>query len=151
MVDDVSSKWDARFLGAARLFAGWSKDPSTKVACVLVSPDRSLIIPGYNGFPRGIEDTEERLNNRAIRIEIVLHAEENALLVAQRSLHSFTAYTWPVPPCSRCAAKLIQVGIRRVVTVAPSEDFLSRWADSIALAKELYAEAGVEYIEAEFP
>lgn len=144
------SKWALRFLDMAQLVSSWSKDTSTKVACILVSPDRSIVIPGYNGFPRGIEDTSERLNNRAVRLEIVLHAEENALLVAQRSLRGFTAYTWPVPPCSRCAAKLIQVGITTVVTVKPNEDFLSRWAESLLLAQELYKEAGVTYVGMEY-
>ena len=48
------SKWDVRFMRMAHEVASWSKDPSTKVGCVLVK-DRKIISMGYNGFPRLIE------------------------------------------------------------------------------------------------
>ena len=52
--------WDDRFLSLAALVAGWSKDPSTQVGCVIVDPDRRVRGMGYNGFPAGIADTEAR-------------------------------------------------------------------------------------------
>jgi deoxycytidylate deaminase len=48
--------WDARFMALAEHVAGWSKDPSTKVGAVIVSPDRRQLTTGYNGFPQGIAD-----------------------------------------------------------------------------------------------
>ncbi|MCG8083920.1 MAG: hypothetical protein JAY73_23140, partial [Candidatus Thiodiazotropha taylori] len=48
------------------------------------------------------------------------------------------------PPCPRCASKLIQEEVGRIVYVTPSEDFLSRWEDDIKLSAEMYREAGVE-------
>ena len=42
--------WDQRFLYAARRFASWSKDPSTKVGAVAVR-DRRILVEGYNGLP----------------------------------------------------------------------------------------------------
>ena len=58
------TKWDVRFLELAKQIASWSKDPSTQVGCVVVGPDREIRSTGFNGLPRGIEDSEERLNNR---------------------------------------------------------------------------------------
>ena len=45
-------KWHRRFLRLAAEIAEFSKDPSTKVGCILVR-DRRIISTGYNGFPRG--------------------------------------------------------------------------------------------------
>ena len=53
-------KWDVRFLKLAHEVASWSKDPSTKVGCVLVK-GKKVISVGYNGLPMGIEDSIERL------------------------------------------------------------------------------------------
>ena len=50
--------WDKRFLELAFHIAGWSKDPSTKVGCVIVGEDREIRSTGFNGFPRGIDDDE---------------------------------------------------------------------------------------------
>ena len=35
----------------------WSKDPSRKVGCVIVGPDNEVRATGFNGFPRGADDT----------------------------------------------------------------------------------------------
>ena len=95
--------WDKRFLQLAKHISEWSKDPSTQVGCVVVGPDRELRSTGFNGLPRGIEDNEQRLNNREIKYPLICHAEENAIMHAARigmSLKDCTAYvTWP--PCTR--------------------------------------------------
>src|ERR1051326_2813900 len=53
-------KWDRRFLELAKHVSSWSKDPSTKVGAVIVDANRRVVATGYNGFPRGVEDTPER-------------------------------------------------------------------------------------------
>ena len=104
----MSEKWDGRFLNLATHISGWSKDPSTKVGCVVVGPDREIRSTGFNGFPRGIADTDERLSDRDLKYPLICHAEENAIMRAARSglaLKDCTAYvTWP--PCTRCARSL---------------------------------------------
>ena len=72
--------WDKRFLDLAEHVAGWSKDPSTQVGCVIVNDKRVVVGLGYNGFPRGVEDTPERLNDRPTKYLMVQHAEVNAIL-----------------------------------------------------------------------
>lgn len=135
------TKWDHRFLNMARHIAGWSKDPSTKVGAVIVRPDRTVASMGFNGLPRGVEDTAHRLGNRDTKLALTVHAEINALAFAQEPLRFCTLYVWPLPPCVRCAASIIQHGITRVVSYEPKPD--SQWWDSVMDAKELLEEAGV--------
>ena len=80
----MSEKWDKRFLALASHIAGWSKDPSTQVGCVVVGPDREIRSTGFNGFPRGIEDSIARLENRELKYPLICHAEENAIMHATR-------------------------------------------------------------------
>ena len=111
---DNLTKWDARFLELAVHISNWSKDPSTKVGSVIVSPDRRVLSMGYNGFPRGVEDTIDRLNNREEKLRFVSHAERNALDNVDQSLRGCTLYC-TLQPCSECAKSIIQKGIIRVV------------------------------------
>jgi dCMP deaminase len=140
----VMGNWDRRFIELARHFSTWSKDPSTQVGCVVVGPDREVRATGYNGFPRGVKDTEERLHDRELKYQLVVHAEENTLLYAARigvPLKGCTAYvTWP--PCTRCSVSLIQAGIMRVVY--PQEvEIPERWRKDFNLSQKILAEAGV--------
>ena len=140
----MSDKWDLRFLELARHISDWSKDPSTKVGCVVVGPDREIRSTGFNGFQRGIEDDDNRLQNREKKYPMICHAEENAIMHAARigiSLKGNTAYvTWP--PCSRCTRSLIQAGINEVVY--PSEvEIPERWEEDFSIAMEMMEEAGI--------
>ena len=140
----MSEKWDRRFLELASHISTWSKDPSTKVGCVVVGEDREIRSTGFNGFPRGIEDDAERLEDRAQKYPLICHAEENAIMHAARigiSLKSNTAYvTWP--PCSRCTRSLIQAGVSEVVYPA-GIDIPERWEEDLAIALGMMEEAGI--------
>ncbi|MBT6879060.1 MAG: hypothetical protein HOA22_05955, partial [Gammaproteobacteria bacterium] len=105
MVDELN-KWDLRFLGLAAHVAQWSKDPSTQVGSVVAS-DKRVVSLGFNGFPQGLSD-DHRLHDRETKYSLVLHAEENALLFSGADLRGNTIYVYPLPPCSRCAVKIIQ-------------------------------------------
>jgi dCMP deaminase len=135
--------WHARYLALARHIAGWSKDPSTQVGAVIVSPDRRQITTGYNGFPQGIAD-DERLHDRETKYGMVVHAELNAILNCPRRPEGCALYVWPLPPCSACSAAIIQSGIVRVVHPPLSDP---RWADSCKRGAALLREAGVEVVE----
>ena len=140
----MSEKWDKRFLALALHISGWSKDPSTKVGCVVVGEDREIRSTGFNGFPRGIDDSFERLNDRNQKYPMICHAEENAIMHAARiglSLKGAIAYvTWP--PCSRCARSLIQAGVKEVVYPEKVE-IPERWVDDFDIATGMMKEAGV--------
>ena len=133
-------KWDQRFLQLAKEVSSWSKDPSTMVGSVIVDDKRRPRSFGYNGFPRGIGDTDERLQNREMKYSLVVHAEVNAILNAGRDVEGCTLYVWPFMPCDRCAGIVIQAGIKRVVTV---ENNNPRWVEAFERSKAMLNEAKV--------
>ena len=138
------TKWHDRFICLATEVSTWSRDPGTKVGCIIVDPLNRVVSLGFNGFPHGISDDTLRLQDRETKLRITIHAEENALLFAKKDVTGYTAYVTH-HPCSNCAAKLIQSGISKVV-YKQDEVFESKWADSIALAKTLFSECGVEVV-----
>ena len=135
--------WDQRFLHAARMFAGWSKDPSTKVGAVAVRV-RRILVQGYNGLPSGITDSDSRLKNRATRLAMTVHAEMNCVSFAARNgvcLAGATMYVWPLMTCSQCAAVLIQADIAQIIVPDFVEPY--RWQESFDKAREMCVEAGI--------
>src|SRR5262245_24147677 len=139
-------KWDRRFIELAAFIAEWSKDPSTKVGAVLVRPDRTIAAIGFNGFARGVGDHEERYADRPTKYEMVVHAELNALLNAREAIAGYTLYVTPLPPCSQCAAAIIQQGIKRVV-IAIKDDLPAIWAEKWKTSSTMFNEAGVATYE----
>ena len=141
----MSEKWDRRFIDLALHISGWSKDPSTKVGCVVVGEDREIRSTGFNGFPRGIEDSMERLEDRELKYPLICHAEENAIMHAARigiSLKDCTAYvTWP--PCTRCARSLIQAGVSEII-YPKGIDIPDRWIQDFDLSLKMFKEAAVK-------
>jgi dCMP deaminase len=151
-------RWNTHFLSLAEQCAKMSKDPSTCVGAVIVGPDHEIRSTGFNGFPRGIADTKERLNNRETKLKLAVHAEMNAVLNAARvgvPLKGCTLYlaatddsglVWGGPPCSRCSVEVIQTGIRTIISY-PQKAIPSRWHEDLQLAATLLNEAGIDYRE----
>lgn len=139
--------WDEYFLSIAQVTASKSKDPSTKVGAVIVRPDRTIVSVGYNGFPRGVADTPERLNDRNIKYSLVVHAEMNAILSARESLNKYTLYTVPFMPCDRCFMHVIQAGIRKVVFPPATPEQLDRWGKAFETVRALARETNIELVE----
>ncbi len=138
--------WNEYFLNLAREASTRSKDPSTQVGAVIVGDKNQIISVGYNGFPRKIKDSEERLKNREIKYKYIIHAEINAILNVGRSVEGFTLYTWPFQPCADCTKLIIQAGIKKVLAPKPNKEILDRWGDSIELSQNMFYEAEVELI-----
>lgn len=142
-------RWDRRFLELAKHISSWSKDPSTKVGAILVNDLKQVVGMGYNGFPRGVEDSEERLNNRELKYQLVCHGEVNACIQAGHQARGCTLYVYPsfmLPPiCAECAKVAIQSGVRGIVGYNPNpeDERVKRWAASISVAKEMWTEAGL--------
>lgn len=154
----ISWRWDKHFLGLALYHSRMSKDPSTRVGSVIIGPDREILSAGFNGFPRGVLDTPDRLDDRDQKLKLVVHAEMNAVLAAARTglrLKGCTLYlvatdnsgmTWGGPPCTRCTVQIIQTGIQEIVSI-PKKAVPSRWHDDLALAMEIIEECGIRYRE----
>lgn len=152
-------KWDQHFIRMALLHGDKSKDPSTKVGAIIVDADHNLVSGGYNGFPRNIEDSAERLNDRDLKLKLVVHGEMNAVLSAARNgipLLGTTMYVaakdaksgevWGGAPCIRCTVEILQAGVHQIVALS-SKNIPPRWLDSITEARKLLVEAGIEYRE----
>ncbi len=164
--------WDEKWVSLAQHYATWSKDPSTKVGCVLVHPESmAQIAQGYNGFPRGVrEHDHEQLFDEHYRLLPELaperwarptkynyceHAERNAIYNAARLGHATNgcwAYlSWdPNEICAPCARALIQAGIVRIA--GPRMPLQGRldigddggWRASCELGRQMFKETGVE-------
>lgn len=136
-------KWDKRRLELAQFVARWSKDPSAQVGAVIADSLGRVIALGYNGFAVHIEDREERLTGDD-KLKMILHAEENAVLIAGERARGGTIYVFGKPVCAKCAAVIIQSGIKRVVGPFP-EEATSKWTSLGILAIESFNEAKIEY------
>ena len=139
------NKWDKRFLEMAKLVASWSKDPSTQVGAVAVR-NRTVIAQGYNGLPRGMKDTHDRLTVRTLKIKRIVHAEMNAIYNAAEngvSLKDSTVYVVGLPVCHECAKGIVQVGVTRVVT--HYDKLPLKWSKSNSITEKIFKEAGVKY------
>ena len=139
--------WTKRYINIAKEIASWSKDPRTQVGAVIVGDKGQILSQGYNGFPRGIDDSDERLNDRPTKLKLVVHAEMNCIYNASFSgvsLQNSTLYVYGLPVCSECAKGVIQVGVKKVYMChpVPIDD---RWSESAKETFEMFKEAGVEY------
>ena len=140
------NKWDERYLSLAKEISTWSKDPSTQIGAVVVK-DGQILSVSYNGLPRNIEDSHDRLNDRELKYSLVVHAEQNAIYNACLngvSLKDSTLYVFGLPVCSECAKGVIQVGISRVVMDAPN--ISEKWKTSFEKTKLMFDEANIEFL-----
>lgn len=140
-----SRRWDFRFLSLAKVVRGWSKDPGTKNGCVIVR-DRVPLSFGYNGFPRGMEDHPDLLNDRVFKLDHVVHAEENAILNAGREgvrLLGSTLYVYGLPVCNRCAVSIVQAGVSRVVQFVAEKNPKPEWLEAERKTEKVFGECGL--------
>ncbi len=136
-------KWDKRRLQLAQFVAEWSKDPKATVGAVIADSLGRVIALGYNGFAVGIEDKEDRLGSDD-KLAMILHAEENAVLIAGERARGGTIYVFGKPTCAKCAAVIIQSGIKRIVSPC-FDDRPSKWTELGVLAITLFSEAGIDF------
>lgn len=143
-----NDSWDEYGLKLAFTVAGKSKDPSTQCGCVILGPDHEVRTTGYNGLPRGVKYTEERIT-RPEKSYWMNHAEENAITNAARmgtALLGCTAYV-TAEPCHVCSKSLINAGIKRIVFPEGHDlqegERNDRWEPSLKRAREMCVEAGV--------
>lgn len=137
-------KWDLRFLELAKHISSWSKDPSTKVGAVIFDKNKRIVSIGYNGFPQGVRDDTQRYSDRDTKYKMVVHAEANAILFAQKDLTNCCIATYPFMPCSGCASLIIQSGIKRCIAPSLPPELESRWRSSCDISINMFQESNVE-------
>ncbi|ABL02086.1 CMP/dCMP deaminase, zinc-binding protein [Candidatus Ruthia magnifica str. Cm (Calyptogena magnifica)] len=142
---NILDKWDERYLSLAKEISTWSKDPSTQVGAITVGQKKEVLSQGFNGFPRGIHDSDDRYNHRETKYQFVVHAEMNAIYNATysgTSLDGATLYVYGLPICLECAKGIIQVGIKKVIIEKSRE--LDNWNQSVGLSQKMFIEASIE-------
>lgn len=156
----LPTRWEKHFLNIALCCARMSKDPNTSVGAIIVGPDKEIRTTGFNGLPRGIDDTNERLQDKVKKLRIIVHAEMNAIMNAARvgiPVKGCTMYVactddsgsvWGGPPCTRCTVELIQSGISAVVAYQIKQH--SSWLEDLTFARELLREGGVDFKEVRY-
>ncbi len=148
-----SHSWKVKYLDLARHFSTWSKDPSSKIGAVVIGTNGQILSTGYNGFPRGIGDTEDRLNDRDKKYPLIVHAEMNCIYNAADlgvSLRGGSLFVYGLPVCDHCSLGIIQSGIREVYMRVPIGKDINRWVDSFNTTADNFEEAGVSW-EVEVP
>lgn len=164
IVDSYKSEselnWINMFFEMCEVVSKKSKDPSTKVGCVITGSNNSVISTGFNGFPIGVEDSLVDLSNDKInkskryerpeKYSWTAHAEENAIAFAARngvSTNGATLYVNRMMPCTRCTRLIIQSGIKKIVVLIDvPEETLKRWKEDNDIAGQMLKEAGVQML-----
>jgi dCMP deaminase len=127
---------DGVYMGVALLHSQLSKANRAKVGACLVT-ETGVVIPGYNGTPRGLDNACERhYITGSVTKDEVIHAELNAVLKCSLegiSTKNSTLYV-TLSPCLRCSSMLVQAGVKRVV-------FREQYRDNSGV--ELLRSAGV--------
>ena len=91
-----------------------SKDPSSKMGCVIVDTNKRVVSLGYNGMLQGADESKMTLSERPMKYYFAIHSEMNALIFARRDLTGCTVYN-KVATCENCLKYCLQAGIKRFV------------------------------------
>lgn len=91
-----------------------SKDPSSKMGCVIVDPKKRVVSLGYNGMLQGADESKMTLSERPMKYYFAIHSEMNALIFAHQDLTNCTIYN-KVATCENCLKYCLQAGIKRFV------------------------------------
>lgn len=136
------------YVEIAKCIASTSKDPRYKVGAVIYDNDDIIVSTGYNGAPRGVEDTPARYA-KPLKQYYIAHAEINAIAQAARkgaSTLGCNIVIWGKPPCANCAMAIIQAGIKGVF-VPVNCNTNSSYIDSFNAAAAMFNESGVHVYE----
>ncbi len=140
--------WNEHYAEMVAVVAKKSRDPSTKVGCVIVGPHHEVRSTGYNGLARGVGYTPARYITRPSKYLWMEHAERNAIYNAARNGVSLEECICFIsgPPCADCARGIIQVGITQVI-VCNMDLFSDRLTETIDVGQDMLRGAKVEYFE----
>ncbi|MDO4611531.1 MAG: deaminase [Candidatus Saccharibacteria bacterium] len=113
-MSEKQRRWDEYFMKIAETVAEKSKDPSSKMGCVIVDPRKRVVSLGYNGMIQGADETKMTLSERPMKYYFAIHSEMNALIFAHQDLSGCTLYN-RVATCENCLKYCLQAGIKRFV------------------------------------
>jgi dCMP deaminase len=144
--------WKEYFRGIAHQVKLKSKDRYTQIGAVVVGSDNQIVSTGYNSFPRGIDDSVDKRQERPEKYYWFEHAERNSLYNAALigvSTKGCTMYLTCGIPCSDCARGIINSGISKIVCERVGGAVGNLWDEHAKRSIEMFNEAGVmiEYYE----
>lgn len=152
--------WTRYFIDLTLQVATKSKDPSRQVGCIIVGPDKEIRSTGFNGFPRGVRETQGLAGvasmvlsdrwDRPQKYLYVEHSERNAIYNAARvgiptlGCSAFVS----LAPCVDCARALVQSGITEVYAPAPPKNMPNEY--HFDTAEIVLREGGVNYVVTDY-
>lgn len=104
--------WTDYFLGLAKVVSQRSHDIHTQHGCVITDQNNRILGVGYNGFPRGLNDSLLP-TNRPDKYAWMVHSERNALSNCVVRPDNGIAYVTG-QCCNDCIIALWQEGIQTV-------------------------------------
>ncbi len=107
-------EWDEYFLGIADAVSAKSKDPSSKMGCVIVDNNKRVVSLGYNGLVQAADESKLTLSERPMKYHFIIHSEMNAIIFSRQDLTGCTLYN-RVATCENCLKHCLQAGIKRFV------------------------------------
>ena len=138
--------WDEYFMLQAMLASFKSKDPTTKVGCLLVNRENRQISMGYNGFIAGLDETllpwgkDPTAGPEHQKYGYVVHAEANAILHASAPLEGARCYV-TLFPCNECAKLLASKKIGEVIYLSDKHHN----KDHCKIAKKIFRLANIPF------
>lgn len=105
--------WTDYFLGLATVVSQRSHDIHTQHGCVITDQSHRILGVGYNGFPRGMDDSMLP-TSRPEKYAWMIHAERNALSNCVIRPDNGIAYVTG-QSCNDCIMALWQEGVTKVV------------------------------------
>ena len=91
------------YMSIANSFAGLSKDPKFKVGSLIVTPE-GILYPGYNGDEIGGSNQRDSLDTGQSGF---VHAEANAILKFNPTIHRNCKMYITFKPCTVCARMIV--------------------------------------------
>jgi len=107
--------WTDYFLGIAKVVSQRSHDIHTQHGCVITDQNNRILGVGYNGFPRGLDDSKLPLN-RPDKYPWMVHSERNALSNCVVRPDNGIAYVTG-QCCNDCTISLWQEGVRTIYMI----------------------------------
>ena len=99
-------------MGLAKVVSLRSHDAQTKHGCIITDTNHRILGVGYNGFPKGLDDSKLP-NTRPEKYPWIIHAERNALSNCVIRPDNGIAYVTG-QSCNDCIMALWQEGIATV-------------------------------------
>ena len=115
-----------KMMSLALIKSRHSRDPKTKVGCVITNAKNEIMSTGYNGFPKKVFDCTEKLDS-SDKNPLMVHAEMNAILQTNVDLTGSVLYTTHFP-CRDC--------LKHIAVVEP---------ESIYFIEDFYTSSEVKY------